>query len=340
VARDTFSRMLQEEGVEQTSRYVYIFGPMIIFDLMNDPNLKRELHDLGEYYYKATFSFTDEQTLESLSALKTKVTASEIRVMAHKRAEQFSFLQNLDSSQIFTLVSDEKPHVQSVVLTQLDPARRRVVFDLYEGESKVNLMRELCRADAIPKEYLSNVAKALHKKVLSRTDFDTEQLRSSDIILDLLEKASLQNQRELMADLVKTNPEAARAIKLKLITVEMLPYIKDGHLLEIVMGLEREDLLAFLVGAPDYIRELLLAKAPSELAQSWMEDIEQLSGIEEARYRLSEMRILGRVRNLANSGAIRLVDINERIFAEEHLEQVRRDGQQVEMALGKNFLAA
>ena len=340
VARDTFSRMLQEEGVEQTSRYVYIFGPMIIFDLMNDPNLKRELHDLGEYYYKATFSFTDEQTLEALSALKTKVTASEIRVMAHKRAEQFSFLQNLDSSQIFTLVSDEKPHVQSVVLTQLDPARRRVVFDLYEGEAKVNLMRELCRADAIPKEYLSNVAKALHKKVLGRTDFDTEQLRSSDIILDLLEKASLQNQRELMADLVKTNPEAARAIKLKLITVEMLPYIKDGHLLEIVMGLEREDLLAFLVGAPDYIRELLLAKAPSELAQSWMEDIEQLSGIEEARYRLSEMRILGRVRNLANSGAIRLVDINERIFAEEHLEQVRRDGQQVEMALGKNFLAA
>lgn len=340
VAKDTFTRMLQEEGVEQAARYVFIFGPMIIFDLMDDPNLKRELHDLGEYYYKATFAFTDEQIFDLLNALKTKVTASEIRVMTHKRAEQFSFLQNLDSSQIFTLVSDEKPHVQSVVLTQLDPARRRVVFDMYEGEPKVQLMRELCRADAIPKEYLSNVAKALHKKVLNRTDFDTEQLRSSDIILDLLEKASLDNQRELMADLVKTNPDAARAIKLKLITVEMLPYIKDGHLLEIVMGLEREDLLAFLVGAPDHIRELLLAKAPPELAQSWMEDIEQLSGIEEARYRLAEMRILGRVRNLANSGAIRLVDINERIFANEYLEQARRSDQQVEMALGSNFIAA
>jgi flagellar motor switch protein FliG len=227
-----------------------------------------------------------------------------------------------------------------VVLTQLDLGRRRVVFDMYEGEAKVNLMRELCRADAIPKEFLSNVAKALHKKVLNRSDFDTEQLRSSDIILDLLEKSSLQAQRELMADLVKTNPEAARAIKLKLVTVEMLPYIKDGHLLEIVMGLEREDLLSFLVGAPDHVRDLLLAKAPSELSQSWIEDIEQLSGVEEARYRLAEMRILGRVRNLANSGAIRLVDLNERIFAAEHLANASRASGQIEMAVGTNFIAA
>lgn len=340
VARDTFSRMIREEGVEQTAKYVNVFGPMIIFDLMSDPNLKRDLHDLGEYYYKASFAFNDDQILELLLNLKTKVTASEIRVMTHRHAEQFDFLQNLEATQIFTLISEEKPLVQSVVLTQLDHGRRRVVFDMYEGESKVNLMRELCRADAIPKEFLSNVAKALHKKVLSRTDFDTEQLRSSDIILDLLEKSTLQAQRELMADLVKTNPEAARAIKLKLVTVEMLPYIKDGHLLEIVMGLEREDLLAFLVGAPEHIRDLLLSKAPSELSQSWLEDIEQLSGIEEARYRLAEMRILGRVRNLANSGGIRLIDINDRIFAAEHLANASRSSNQVEMAVGNNFIAA
>jgi flagellar motor switch protein FliG len=340
VARDTFTRMLQEEGVEQTSRYVHLLGPVIIFDLMNDPNLQRDLHDLSEYYYKATFAFTDEQTLDLLNSLRTKVTSSEIRVMARKRTEQFDFLQNLEATQVFTLIAEEKPHVQSVVLTQLDHTKRRVVFDMYEGESKVALMRELCKADAIPKEYLANVAKALHKKVLSRTEYDTEQLRSSDIIIDLLEKASLDDQRALMADLVHTNPEAARAIKLKLVTVEMLPYIKDGHLLEIVMGLDREDLLSFLIGTPDHIRELLLAKAPPELAQSWIEDVEQVSGIDEGRYRMAEMRILGRVRNLANSGAIRLLDINDRIFAAEHLAHVRRQNSQVEMALSRNSVAA
>lgn len=340
VARDTFSRMLQEEGVDQTSRYVHLFGPMIIFDLMNDPSLQRDLSDLSEFYYKSTFAFTDEQTLELLNGLKTKVTASEIRVMARKRTEQFDFLHNLDASQIFSLILEEKPHIQSIVLTQLDHVRRRNVFDLYAGEARIALMRELCKADAIPKEYLSNVAKALHKKVLSRTDFDTEQLRSSDIIIELLEKSSLIDQRRLMADLVKTNPDAARLIKLKLVTVEMLPYIRDGHLLEIVMGLERPELLTFLVGAPEHIRDLLLGKAPAELAQSWLEDIEQSSSIEESRYRISEMRILGRIRTLANNGAIRLVDINDRIFAPQYLDEARRNEGTVEMALSSNSVAA
>ena len=340
VARDTFSRMLQEEGVDQTARYVHLFGPMIIFDLMNDPSLQRDLNDLSEFYYKSTFAFSDEQTLDLLNNLKTKVTASEIRVMARKRSEQFDFLHHLDASQVFGLILEEKPHIQSIVLTQLDHVRRRNVFDLYAGEARIALMRELCKADAIPKEYLANVAKALHKKVLSRTEFDTEQLRSSDIIIELLEKASLLDQRRLMADLVKTNPDAARLIKLKLVTVEMLPYIRDGHLLEIVMGLERPELLTFLVGAPEHIRDLLLSKAPAELAQSWLEDIEQSPAIEESRYRISEMRILGRIRNLANNGAICLVDINDRIFAPQHLDEVRRSDGAVEMALSSNSVAA
>ena len=341
VARDTFTRMLQEEGVDQTSRYVHIFGPMIIFDLMNDPSMQRDLSDLSEFYYKSTFAFTDEQTLELLSNLRTKVTASEIRVMTRKRTEQFDFLHRLDAAQIYSLILEEKPNIQSIVLTQLDHARRRNVFDLYTGEPRITIMRELCKADAIPKEYLANVAKALHKKVLSRTEFDTEQLRSSDIIIDLLEKAPLKDQRKLMADLVKTNPDAARLIKLKLVTVEMLPYIRDGHLLEIVMGLDRQELLPFLVGAPEHIRDLLLSKAPPELAQSWIEDIEQSAGIEDSRYRMAEMRILGRVRTLANNGAIRLVDINDRIFAPQLLAEVQaEDNPAGGIGLSSNSFAA
>ena len=176
--------------------------------------------------------------------------------------------------------------------------------------------------------------------MLSRNEFDTEQLRSSDILFDLLEKSSLADQRALMADLVKSNPEAARGIKLKLVTVEMLPYLKDGHLLELVMGLEREDLLAFLVGSQEHIRDLLLSKAPSELAASWIEDIEQMTGVEESTYRLAELKIMNRLRTLANNGAIRLLDINDRIFAEEHLAAARQNKEASELAISKNSLAA
>lgn len=342
VARDVFTRMIREDGVELTSKYVQIFGSLVAFELMKDPGLKRQIYELSEFVHKSTFSLTEEMHLDYLKILKTRMIASEIKVMTSVHTDQFDFLQGLDPTQVFLLIKDEKAQVQSIVLSQIDPVRRRAVYDLYEGNSKVTLMKELCAASAIPRDYLANVAKALHKKTLARTDFDTEQLRSSDILFDLLEKAPLNEQRSLMADLVRTNRDAARAIKLKLVTVEMLGFLKDGHLLEIVMGLERETLLTFLVGAPEHIRNLLLRKAPSDLASSWMEDIEQVSGVDESTYRFAEMKICNRIATLANSGAIRLLDINERIFSEEYLELARSTQDQgigTESRLNQSFAA-
>ncbi len=315
VAKETFARLLQEEGIEETARYVHIFGHLVVFELLGDPNLQRDLYELSEYYHKSNFQFTTEDELRLLNTLRTRVTANEIRVLTRRQMDQYDFLAKLDSGQIYNLIAEEKPQVQGIVLTQLDHKRRRAVFDMYHGESKVDLMRELCRADAIPKEYLANVAKALAKKVTSRPEFDTENLRSSDILLDLLEKAGLDEQRALMLNLVRTNAEAARGIKLKLVTVEILPYLKDGYLLEIFLGLEREELVCFLAGTREHIRALVLSKAPDELSDSWLEELENVKALDEQAYRLVELKVIGRIRALANNGVINLLDVNDLVFS-------------------------
>lgn len=326
VAKETFSRLLQEEGIEETAKFVHIFGHLVVFELLGDPNLQRDLFELSEYYHKSQFEFSSEEELKLLTGLKTRVTANEIRVMTRRQMDKFDFLLKLDASQIYNLIAEEKAQVQSIVLTQLDHKRRRAVFDMYHGEPKVDLMRELCRADAIPKEYLSNVAKALQKKVTSRPEFDTEHLRSSDILLDLLEKAGLNEQRALMTNLVQTNPDAARGIKLRLVTIEILPYLKDGHLLEIMLGMEREDLVTFLAGAREHIRALVLGKAPDELADSWIEELENVKSFDDTRYRLVEMKVLGRIRALANNGVINLLDVNDMIFGKSDAFETTESG--------------
>ncbi len=314
VAQETFTRFLLEEGVEETSKYVHIFGKMIIFELLTDPALQRNIYELSEYYHKSNFEFSVDEEFRLLNILKTKVVAGEIKVLARNTLDQYDFLNVLDPNQIHTLILDESPSVQSIVLTQLNPKRRRTVFELFDGQAKVDLMKELSRVNAIPKEYLFNVAFALARKAKSKPEFDTQSLRSSDILLELLERSNLKEQRILMKNLAENNPEAARAIKLKLVTIELLPYLKDGHLLEIIFVLEREDLLTFLVGSPDHIKQLVLAKAPDELRSSWLEELQNTSIVEESKYRLVEMVVLSKIRQLTNQGAIRLLEINEMIF--------------------------
>lgn len=314
VAKETFTRILQEDGIEEGAKYVYIFGKVVIFELLSDPALQRNLYELSEYFIKSSFAFSIKDQISLMKRLKIKLTANEIKVLAGNTIDQFDFLTKLDTPQIFALMADENPKIQSIILTQIAPQRRRMVFDLFTGKAKMQLMQELCKADAIPREFLQNVAIALGKKVSTKPEFDTQSMRTSDIVLDLLEKASLKDQRSLMQSLSENNAESARVIKLKLVSIETLPFLKDGHLLELVLGLEREDLLTFLGGAAEHIRRLLLAHAPDELAASWAEDLNNMAGVDDNNYRLVEIKVLNKVRQLASTGSINLLEINQLIF--------------------------
>ncbi|MBI2603429.1 MAG: hypothetical protein HYW48_10280 [Deltaproteobacteria bacterium] len=320
VSRETFGRLLHEDGVEETAKFLHILGKLMVYELVDDPTLQRNLFELVEFYNKSEFSFSLKEQEELLLKLKTKVLANEIRVLTQKTIEQFEFLGKLDPGQVYALIRDENPRVQSIVLTQLPPLQRRAVFNTFQGAGRTKLLSELSRADAIPKEFLANVAQALNKKVVSKPEFDTQHIRASDVLLDLMERSELDEQRVLMRRLEETNPDTARTIKLRMVTIEMLPYLKAGHLLELVMGFEREDLLIFLAGTREHIRELLLAHAPAELAESWLEDLETVVAVDEKRYLIVESMVLNKIRNMASDGIINLLDINEVMFAPEQTE--------------------
>ena len=71
----------------------------------------------------------------------------------------------------------------------------------------------------------------------------------------------------------------------------------------------------FLSSCPEHIRDLLIHKAPEELADSWIEDLEVIGSVDEANSRIASMKVTNRIRNLANNGVISLLEINEKIFS-------------------------
>ena len=314
VAKETFGRFLKEDGVFETSKFVHIFGHVIIFELLSEPKFRRELDDLSEYYHRSNLQFTDKETHELLLKLKTRVTASEIKVLSRKSSEEFEFLSKLAANKIYQLIRDEKIQVQGIVMTQLDKKTRSDVFDLYPNELRASLLTALSFADAVPKEYLFNIAKTLQKKVQASSEFDTENLSSNDILLDLLEKSPINDQKMMMSSLRKKSPDVARVIKSRLITMDTLPYLKDGHLLEVVIGLERDILLDFLSSTRQEVRDLVLNKAPVELVESWIEEIQMRGLVAEEKNRAAHIMVIERIRSLASNGIINILEINEIIF--------------------------
>lgn len=319
VAQETFTRLLDEEGVAQTARYVHLFGHLVVFELLDDAHLQRDLVELSEYYQRAQLDLSVEEQHRLLTNLKARVTANEIRVMTQKQADKFDFLRALDAAQVHALIVDEKVQVQSIVMTQLEGKRRRLVFDLFVGPAKVELMRVLYRTEAVPKDYLANVALALHKKIRSRPEFDAAPLRSGDVLLDLVERADFSEQKSLVLTLMRKDQEAARSVKQRLITLEILPYLREAQILEAILGLSRLELATFLAGTREPIRTLILSKAPRDLAARWQEDLRTRAtgggGDQDAQaYLAVERKVIESIRVMVNRGVVNLSDINDGIF--------------------------
>lgn len=320
VARDVFGRMIREDGIESSARLVVVFGEMMIFELLGDADLKKEIYTLAEYVHVNAPNVSEEEQLELLRSLKLKMTAGKMRLMTSRTLDMFDFLKSKSGRQIYDLINDESPRSQSIVLTQLSTEKRRMVFELFEGQAKVDLLRELSNNDVVQREYLFNVAEALKRKAMSRPSFDGESVQGVDVLLDLLERAELGDQQSLMADLDKNNAEIARMLRTRLVTVETLPFLRDGLLLEIFLSMDSHTMATFLAGTREHIRNLILSKAPPDVADNWAEGLEQIRSIDAESLRLAEMQVITKVRSFANQGLLSLLEVNLSLYPKLELD--------------------
>jgi flagellar motor switch protein FliG len=216
------------------------------------------------------------------------------------------------------LIADENAQSQSIVLTQLSKAKRNAVYDLFEGESKSELLRALCQGRVVASEYVLSLSDALRRKAGRSGIFDQGSTTGVDVLLDLLAMSSLSEQQNLMAELDATNPEAARMVRSSLCTQETLQFVRDGLMIEIFLNLEPQVLATFLAGCAEHIRNMVLSKVPQDLAQDWYEMMNSVQSIDSETFKLAEMQIVQKVRSFSESGLISLIEINESLFPKQH----------------------
>lgn len=320
VAKHVFSRILTEEGVEVTGQYVHIFGEAIVIDMLRDPSLQADLNGLMEYYAKTPIEIEDDEKLDLLRRLHHRTVAGKLSVMGNRSSNLFDFLVEMDPVQILELIRTESMTVKAIAVTQCDAQKRSTIFSLLDEESRLRLLTELSRIDYLPRDYIYNVSSALKRKKRDNPRLNTEALPGSEVLVTMLERTGSTMQKTVMRHLEATNPENARLVKGKLVSIETLRFLRDSQLLEVVLSLRHDELLQFLKGASDSVRNTIFAKAPKELTIELEEELAAINAPSREGYQSIERKILNRVKLMATDGLINLAETNDRMFAEASME--------------------
>jgi len=316
VAKQVFSRVLAEEGVEVTAQYMQIFGETIVVDMLRDPSLQADVTELTEFYAKNPMDLKDDEKSDLLKKLYNRAIAGKLLVMGSRASSQFDFLADMDGTQILELIRNESLTVKAIVMTQSDTSKRQQIYTHLDEGTRMKLLTELSRIDYLPRDYIANVANALKRKRRENPRLNTEALPGSEVLLTLLERSGADMQKVVVKNLELSNPETARAIKSKLVSIDTLKHLRDGQLLEVVLSLRHDELLQFLKGASDSTKAAVMTKAPKELSSELEEELGVIDNVSREAYQNVERKILNRMKIMANEGLINLVETNERMLTE------------------------
>lgn len=316
VAKQVFSRVLTEEGVEVTAQYIHIFGESVVVEMLRDPSLQSDLQQLMDYYAKTPIEIEDEEKLDLLRRLHSRTVAGKLVVMGNRSSNLFDFLAEMDSTQISEMIRTESLTVKAIILTQCDAQKRGNIYAHLDEDTRMKLLAELSRIDYLPRDYIFNVSNALKRKRRDNPKLNTEALPGSEVLVSLLERTGTTMQRTVVQSLETSNPESARLIKSKLVSIDTLRYLRDGQLLEVVLSLRHDELLQFLKGASESIRNAIFAKSPKELVIELEEELVHSPTPSRETYQAVERKVLNRMKLMANDGLINLIETNERMFSD------------------------
>lgn len=317
VAKTVFSRILAEDGVEVTAQYMEIFGDSVVIDLLRDPSIQTDVQDLVDFYARNPQTIADDEKLELLRTLYNKAIASKLIVLGNRSSGLFDFLSEMDSPQILEMVRNESLTVKAIILTQCDAQKRQGVYGNFDEETRSRLLTELSRIDHLPKNYIYNVAQALKRKRNENPKLNTESLPGSDVLIGLLERASLDTQRTVIRNLDVNSPDSARIVRSKLVSINTLRYLKDSQLLDLVLSIKHDELLTFLKSGDEQIKQTIYSKSPKDLVAELEEELSIIEPATRDALQTVERKVVNRIKIMSTEGSIQLNEVNERMFSEQ-----------------------
>lgn len=174
----------------------------------------------------------------------------------------FSFLKELDDSQIVYLMDGESSRVKAIVLSQLTADRAANVIGALQGDDKNIVLAEMTQIRQVPLSSLHSIASMLAKKARNAPSFENVTVAGLDLIVNILERMDVVSERDMLKSLEKDDPDLYHSIRQIYITFDDLPRLPVLALKNLTRELEREQLALALYDVDEGFQNTLLEALP------------------------------------------------------------------------------
>jgi flagellar motor switch protein FliG len=216
-------------------------------------------------------------------------------------------IANADPEALAMVLSREQPQTVALILSSIASERAAAVMEHIPEAQRPQIVRRMATVESVAPEVLREVGQALAQELKAVVAGGMRRVDGKTAALELLRRASSDQQKDVVTQIEKDDPDLAAELGAKLFTFEDLVNLSDRDIQTLLKDVDMSQLSIALRGASFEVKEKLLRNMSTRAGQTLADEIAAMGPVKLATVEAAEATIVRAALGLAEKGRITIV---------------------------------
>lgn len=221
-------------------------------------------------------------------------------------AKGLDSLKWMDARQVASIIQNEHPQIQTIVLSYLEPEQSAEILSQFNERVRLDLMMRIANLEEVQPAALQELNDIMEKQFAGAAGAQSAKMGGLKAAANIMNYLDTNVEGQLMDAIRETDEEMSQQIQDLMFVFENLIDVDDRSIQTMLREVPGELLIRALKGCDDQMREKIFKNMSKRAAEMLADDLEAMGPIRVSEVEGAQKEILSIARRLADAGEIML----------------------------------
>ncbi|MFC3095048.1 flagellar motor switch protein FliG [Alteromonas sediminis] len=266
-------------------------------------------HFIDEIQNYSTIGFQSQDFVKrALTAALGEDKAANLidQIMMGSGAKGLDSLKWMDSKQVASIIRNEHPQIQTIVLSYLEPEQSAEILSQFPEKVRLDLLMRVANLEEVQPAALQELNEIMEKQFAGQAGTQAAKMGGLKSAADIMNYLDTNIEGQLMDAIREQDEEMSQQIQDLMFVFDNLVDVDDRGIQAILREVQQEALLKAIKGADEELKNKITSNMSKRAAEMLLDDLEAMGPVRVSEVETSQKEILSVARRLADSGEIML----------------------------------
>jgi len=221
-------------------------------------------------------------------------------------AKGLDSLKWMDARQVASIILNEHPQIQTIVLSYLEPEQSAEILSQFQEKVRIDLMMRIANLEEVQPAALHELNEIMEKQFAGQSGAQAAKMGGLKAAANIMNYLDTNIEGQLMDAIRESDEEISQQIQDLMFVFENLIDLDDRGIQALLREVGQEQLQKALKGADDQLKDKIFKNMSKRQVEILEDDMEVMGPIRVSEVEAAQKEILSIARRLADSGEIML----------------------------------